>query len=61
MNIRTRAKRAMRDRSFHYVYASGYKLRKNKRYEFRAIHPAYGILFSGWFIADSNNPVVHVL
>jgi hypothetical protein len=48
----------MRERSRHHFYVAGYKLRKGKRYEFRAYDPVgRRIVLSGWFIADSQNPV----
>ena len=60
MSIRTQAKRRMRDRSLHHVYVGSSKLRKGNRYEFRA-HKDGVTFLTGWFIADSNNPVCHVL
>ena len=58
--MRTHAKRKMRERS-RFVFVGDTKLRKGQRYEFRGIHPEFGVILSGWFIADSNNPVCHVL
>ena len=61
MNVRGQVKRRMRERVRHHVYAGGYKLRRGRRYTFQAVLPDGRVLLSGWFVADSSNPVVRVL
>lgn len=50
----------MRERS-KFVFVGKSKLVRGRRYQFVGTHPQYGVILSGWFIADSNNPVCHVL
>lgn len=58
MKMRTRLKRQATDRARRFVSINGVTFKRGQRLEFRAIHPEFGVLLSGWFIADSNNPVV---
>jgi hypothetical protein len=43
------------------VSINGVTYRRGQRFHFRAVHPDHGVLFSGWFVADSNNPVVRAI
>jgi len=60
MTMRQHAKRKMRDRQ-RFVFIGGAKIRRGTRFEWRAIHPEFGVILTGWAIADSDNPVCHVL
>ena len=56
--MRTRLQRQAKDRARRFVSIGGVLVKRGKCIEFRVTHPEHGVLFSGWFIADSNDPVV---
>ena len=60
MNMRTHAKRKMRERQ-RFVFIEGKRFARGTHCKFIATHPDYGVILTGWFIADSSNPVCHVL
>lgn len=60
MTMRQHAKRKMRERS-RFVFIEDKKFVRGTRCQFVATHPEFGVILTGWFIADSNNPVCHVL
>jgi len=58
VNIRARLQRKTNDHRKRFVYIAGKSFRRGMRLNFQATHPKFGILMQGWFVADSDNPIV---